>query len=559
MPIQENPEAVTIQSTSVIQEVIQNAKANPVPAIPEFIKEVATIEEANKLIDQGYEIKKMFREKIVLFKQPRHQSTVEVEEAKKTYVPKPTIVTDAFIAEMIWDRTSPPVYLKYCFNEDKFEKVPKISLGEVDSEGREIIYVPPFDDTLKKGIVIVPTDATETTFREAINEIDSFAILCYDACGQDALVKLLTRVSVGSWFLDRFKDGITIDIAGSGKFAPILPIRGPSSSGKNRLAFVLRLISYRPYFEMSTVRIPSLFRPLDIWRGTLILDEADFANTNEKSEIIHYLNCRATGSPVTRQNPKDPSITDAFDNFGLTIVTQRKSFDDNATESRGIPFYSQSTDKKMSVLETEVMIEKGLVLQNKLLYLRMKYYKQVVINKEKRINGISDGRLIASLLPLVALSELEPAVAITIEETAKAVEKAKVIEKSTSMDGQLINYIWDKVEDRLFENHRPNLYYLLENITVEEKEKHELEHRQALTTKILADHFKSWSSTSIRKTLDSLVIAQKGIPNLIRVDNSKARVIFFDPSLLEKRLREFVIDYKAGTLGTLVTPSNVGE
>jgi hypothetical protein len=383
------------------------------------------------------------------------------------FVNKPTIVTDEFLAEIVWNRRDPPEYIVYNFHGDSLSRTKQIDLGETDAKGRPIIYVPPFNDSLKKGLVIVPSDVTETTFKEVFEEIDQFATSSYDPCGQDALVKLLARISVGSWFMDRFVADQMFDIAGSGKFAPIIPIRGPSQSGKNRLAFVLRLVSYRPYFEMSTYRIPSLFRPLDLWQGTLVLDEADFANTNEKSELVHFLNCRATGTPLSRQNPQNPSNTDTFSNFGLTILTQRRPFDDNATESRAIPYYSETSDKRLPVVETDEMLKQGLELQNKLLFLRMKFYKQVTINKEAWINDLTDHRLVASLLPLLALSNHEPSLREIITKTAKEVEKAKVEEKANSMDGLIINFLWEKINETLFENWRPNIFYILKNKEIE--------------------------------------------------------------------------------------------
>lgn len=466
-------------------------------------------------------------------------------EEKNVYIQRPTVVTQDFIAEEIWNRIDAPQYLVYRFKEDSFETLKEIPSGEINAKGQNIIYIPVNNDSLKKGLVIVPTGYTKTTFRELFEEIDKFAILSYDPCGQEALVKLLTRICVGSWFLDRFVADPIFDIAGSGKFAPIIPIRGPSQSGKNRLAFVLRLLSYKPYFEMSTYRIPSLYRPMDLWQGTLVLDEADFANTNEKSELVHFLNCRATGTPLSRQNPNNPSVTDTFTNFGLTIVTQRRHFDDNATESRAVPFHSEASDKRLPVIETDEMLKKGLELQNKLLYLRMKYHRQVTINKEAWVNELHDHRLVASLLPLIALSNLEPTLKETITMTAKEVEKAKVEEKANSMDGSIINFLWDKINEGLFDKWRPNSCYVLDKVDIETVDDRETKHKTALTTKDLADQFK-WSPQSIRKALGSLGIAEKGLPTQVKVDGKNSRVIFFDPKRIEKRLREFVVNYAPG-------------
>ena len=468
-------------------------------------------------------------------------------ENKDVRLPKPTVLTPDFLAEEIWNRKDSPQYLVYHFQDERLETLPEISLGETDSKGRNVIYVPPFNDSLKKGLVIVPSDVTETTFKQAFEEIDCFATTSYDPCGQDALVKLLARISVGSWFMDRFVADPMFDIAGAGKFAPIIPIRGPSQSGKNRLAFVLRLLSYRPYFEMSTYRIPSLFRPLDVWQGTLVLDEADFANTNEKSELVHFLNCRATGTPLSRQNPTNPRITDTFSHFGLTIVTQRRPFDDNATESRAIPYYSETSDKHLPVIETDEMLKQGLELQNKLLFLRMKFYKRVTINKEAWINDLNDHRLVASLLPLLALSCHEPSLKESITKTAKEVERAKIEEKANSMDGLIVNYLWEKINEGLFEKWRPSIFYVLDSKKIENNNQIETEKKTALTTKDLADQFK-WSPQAIRKALASLGIVEKGLSNQVKVDGHNTRVIFFDPRCLEKRLREFVVNYVSNTV-----------
>jgi len=195
---------------------------------------------------------------------PKCHSDIE----KIILIPKPTVATNEFLAEEIWNRKDPPQYLIYHYNSGKIEQAAQIDLDEVDSKGRKIIYTPVDNDSLKKGLVLLPSGITETTFREALSEIDDYAQRAYDSCGRDAMIQLLTRITVGSWFLDRFVTDPQLDVAGAGKFAPILPIRGPSQSGKTRLAFILRTLSYRPYFEMSTHRIPSLYRPLDLWQGT---------------------------------------------------------------------------------------------------------------------------------------------------------------------------------------------------------------------------------------------------------------------------------------------------
>lgn len=115
------------------------------------------------------------------------------------------------------------------------------------------------------------------------------------------------------------------------------------------------------------------------------------------------------------------------------------------------------------------------------------------------------------------------------------------------MDGLIINLLWEKISERLFENWRPNIFYVLESRTIEENNEIEKEHRTALTTKHIADVFK-WSPQSIRKALASLGIVEKGLSNSVKVDGKTQRVIFFDPRRIEKRLKEFVVNYTPGTV-----------
>ena len=466
------------------------------------------------------------------------------KESKIKYVPTPTVLTLEFLAEEVWDRKTNPKFLRYDFSRDSFSEVTEIDLNETDNKGRRIIYVPVDNSALRKGLVILPSGATETTFKQLFEEADGLALSCYDPIGQEPLIRLLTRVSVASWFLDRFTADAAFDVAGAGKFAPLVPIRGPSQSGKNRLAFVLRMLSYRPYFEMSTYRVPSLYRPLDVWRGTLVLDEADFSNTSEKSELVHYLNCRATGTPVSRQDPKNPRITHTFYNFGLTILTQRKQFDDNATESRCLPFYSEKTEKQLPTVETDEMLKRGLELQNQLLFLRFKFFKKVEIDKSAWIEGLSDHRLIASLLPLLALSKHEPSVYDTITETGKQIEALKIEEKANSEDGIVTNLLWEKIQNDLFELWNNPLYYVLEQRELrEEGEGGEREVKKPLTVSMIAEDLK-WSTYRLRKTIRGLSLHRQGTPNVIKVGKKSWRIIFFEPEKLEKKLREFVVGYK---------------
>jgi hypothetical protein len=415
------------------------------------------------------------------------------------------IIRDDFIAEEVFDPPNPPQFVVHRFKSgDEFDYVDELDLGETDYKGRKVIFVPVFNDHVRKGMVILPRRPVSCTIPEVVNDAFLFVLSGFDPCGKVSDLQVVVLTSILSWFLD--KERPSVPIAGIGVFAAIIAIRGPSGSGKNRLANLLRFLSYHPFFDVSTYRIPSLYRPLDIWKGSLVMDEADFGNTNENSQLTHFLNSRATGTPIGHQNPERPSQCDAFESFGLTIVTQRRHFDDKATEGRTVPHYTDvSEDRSLPTLETEAMVQRGLTLQDKLLYIRLKYWQALVIDKTRWIDGVTDHRLNSTLLPILALSAFCPELFDIVMANITSIEKARRKLKSQSEDGVVINALWERVESELFGTHN-NLYYIGET----KEQYHSIDgetHERVipLTTSKLADSMR-FSPKTIRKIITSINI-----------------------------------------------------
>ena len=466
------------------------------------------------------------------------EAPAAASEGEKTVrVQISSLITDDFIAEEVYDGVLPS-FIVYRFNEGKFERVLEIP-GDTLPNGRTVVYTPVDNDHLRKGMVVLPREPKEATFSEVLEDIFGFLLndRSFDPCGRESDVMLLGLIAAGSWFLDKMKPTLAVKVSGIGLFAPIIAIRGPSGSGKNRLANLLRMLCYRPYFDMSKTKIPSLFRPLDIWKGTLVLDEADFERTEETSELIHFLNCRAQGTPIARQDPANPKESQAFENFGLTIVTQRRQFEDNATEGRTIPFLSEKTDEKLPTVELDETVERGLEIQNKLLYLRLKYWKEFKIDKTAWIEGIGDPRLNAALLPVLGIAKFEPKVLEIVEKVVKKVEERKKRLKANSQDGIIVNFLWDRIQNGLFD--RWMLYYYI----VEDQGGVRVPLSSSQVAEILG-----WKSRNVRKVLYSLNVAPDEAPDIAKIEGKTYRPIFFEPRRLEKLLAEFVVEYRKGEL-----------
>jgi hypothetical protein len=90
-------------------------------------------------------------------------------------------------------------------------------------------------------------------------------------------------------------------------------------------------------------------------------------------------------------------------------------------------------------------------------------------------------------------------------------------------------------------------YYFTHKVKKKDSDgEEEREETLPLTVSALAEEFKT-RSRDIRKILNSLSLSSD-MPRVIKIGGKNWRVIWFDPAKLEKRLREFVVDYEPYTL-----------
>jgi hypothetical protein len=478
---------------------------------------------------------------------------VEEEEPKVSKVQVASLVTEQGLAEEIWDRVTRPQFAFRRFGEKNIEYVEEIETDEEDENGKPIVYIPADGPALRKGLVLLPREPTEGTFEEAFEMGCSLAHEIYDTSnGHLAEFDFLIAVTQASWFLDRFTPDPKLNIAGMGHFAPLLAMRGPSGHGKNRALSALRLNSYRPFYDQSTKRIPSLFRPLDLWRGTLCLDEADLGKSDEASDVIHYLNCRVQGTPISRQNPDAPTQSQAFYNFGLTIVTQRRPWQDDALENRTLPFLCERSQKDLATTELDEWLERGLDLQDRLLYLRLSLWDSVKIDKAARIPGLKDHRLTASILPVLALRDFAPNMVSNLEGILKVLARRRQEVRAASSDGLVLNHLWERLDAGLVGAWNGRLYVGGERV---KDEKSDEESIIPLQTSEMADVLK-WKASDIRRIITSLQITPDTAPrHTVKVGGRVTRPIFFNPDKLEVLLADFIVDYEPGTLGQRIAES----
>ncbi|MBM4463252.1 MAG: hypothetical protein FJ012_07930 [Chloroflexi bacterium] len=165
-------------------------------------------------------------------------------------------------------------------------------------------------------------------------------------------------------------------VYGAFSVVPYLRCIGEPGTGKSRFLKVVGSICYRPMFVSGAISVASIFRILEQFQGTLILDEADLSvKSDEYAAAVKILNCGfAKDTPVIRQEKgaRGGYYSVAYRVYGPKIVATRQRFHDLALETRCI---TERMGKMRRRQEIPLVLpasfdEEALALRNQLLAYR---------------------------------------------------------------------------------------------------------------------------------------------------------------------------------------------
>jgi hypothetical protein len=213
-----------------------------------------------------------------------------------------------------------------------------------------------------------PTDYGTTA--QLLGEMSAF-IRRYADLPED-WVDIVCLYLLMSWVYDRFRA------------VPYLRFLGETGTGKTRLLEVCASLAYKSTTVSGNITGAALFRTIDLVRGTMAVDEADFKNSAEWSDITKILNNGyAVGTPVIRCN-RDDFAPECFAVFGPKIISTRNRFEDEATETRCLTL--ETKQQKVSVhipLQLPLIFDReALALRNKLLRWRFENFDHIAAKEE---------------------------------------------------------------------------------------------------------------------------------------------------------------------------------
>lgn len=189
---------------------------------------------------------------------------------------------------------------------------------------------------------------------------------------------------------------------------PYFHLLGVKKSGKTRLLEVLQRLSYRGILTPN-VSEAALFRCVEAYKPTLLLDETEIYSKEEKSSIQHLLNAGyRRGQWVMRVNvgEKESIKLELFDPFGFKALAGTGGFKDTL-ESRSIRI---NMEKNIRPVEDNIDEEKAKELRSQLLYWRFRRLSEVSEVSEVSPDSIlrkldfADGRFKELYTPLLVVS-----------------------------------------------------------------------------------------------------------------------------------------------------------
>jgi hypothetical protein len=234
-----------------------------------------------------------------------------------------------------------------------------------------------------------------------------------------------------SWLYDKFYS------------IPYLRLLGDFGTGKSRALDVIGGVCYRPANVSGATKAAGIFRLIDRWRGTLILDESDFRYSDETVDIIRILNMGfEKNRTVLRVNTNDMSL-EHFQSFCPKIIASRKKFHDEALESRCISTITKQTNRNdLPFSLGKQFFEERDLLRKKLLMYRLRNWElidpeifNIDVNVEPRLKQIS--------LPFFVLFGNNQELLNDFKKFIEGFQKELVEDRAQSLPGQTVNALFE--------------------------------------------------------------------------------------------------------------------
>lgn len=268
-----------------------------------------------------------------------------------------------------WDSTGEPFAYYYIrYPDGHIDRCASITIG-----GTCYMPINPMDDeNISKKTVLFPSALGHYDSEcQLIADIRAFLHKWFDM--SPAWERITSYYVLFTWFYDAGFETI-----------PYLRALGDYGTGKTRYIESAGHLCYRPMLISGGDSEAIIFRMIDDYRGTMIVDEAQFSDSNANTLIAQMINLgnRITGNIKRLEGDNGSYKRKVFMVFCPKIFAARYEFGDDAMGSRCLTQYMVKSDPRHGVpLDTDPSFRSDAqAIRNKLAHYRLQTWKPVVID-----------------------------------------------------------------------------------------------------------------------------------------------------------------------------------
>lgn len=307
---------------------------------------------------------------------------------------------DEYLAEEIFNLDLQPSVQFLCYSKDN-DSLEIIESFEANYQGKNRKICPIRSNLIENKTVLLPSAIDQKTSESELNtKILYFVQKWLDIDEKLELINL-HYIKV-TWIYDR----LTV--------VPYLRALGDYGSGKTRFIQTIGSLCYKPIFLAGATSDAYIFRTIELFKGTMVINELERLNTDLNAQIVNILNNGyEKGMGVGRVEGDKDKTPKVYDVFCPKIISAREPFKDLALESRIITNYLYPTSRRdIQIALDDSFWKEAEEIRNALLSYRLEYIKDRRFADSQAGGGKSEATNLASLslskAKREALNSVEP-------------------------------------------------------------------------------------------------------------------------------------------------------
>ena len=298
-------------------------------------------------------------------------------------------------------------------------------------------FVPMNDDAIVEGAVLLPSMAEDYGDLDAlVKELSDYVHRYVDV--SENYEKFAVWYILLTWVYDKLNT------------LTYLRALGDTGTGKSRFLDVIGGVCYKACIVSGSITPAPIYRMIRRWRGSIILDEADFRDSSEKHEVITILNCGfERNRPVIRCEKEHPDDLQFLPTFSPKIFASRSTFKDSALESRCLTEVMRQTKRgDVPYLLSQKFYEEQRQLRNKLLMFRFRSRGKIDPEMAQNIDlGDVEPRLKQAMASFAVLFGNVPTLVSEFRDFLSQYNQDLIEERARSFEGMVVASIFALMDD----------------------------------------------------------------------------------------------------------------